>query len=314
MGCGSGGCSTGGCGFKGVSSTGSGASGGCGSGGCSNGNCGADSWDGSYRDVAGIKIGFNARTHYFDSTGFLLLNGDPCIVESDGGEAFGSTVQGTGPSRKFSGVRDMKRVLRRARPEDIEIDGRNLHVRHEAIDYCRDKVKALNLDMKLVSADPSFDERKLTFFFTAEERVDFRELVRDLASRFRRRIEMRQIGARDEAKMVGGYGICGRPLCCSTFLTEFAPISVKMAKRQGLSLNPSKISGLCGRLMCCLRYEDVDNGEGPSPRGEDAKGSGKQRDEKPSSGPDAKGPQPPVASSAPSSSGEGSPPAAASSR
>jgi cell fate regulator YaaT (PSP1 superfamily) len=112
--------------------------------------------------------------------------------------------------------------------------------------------------MKVLEVDPSFDGRKLTCFFTAGERVDFREMVRDLAQRFRRRIEMRQIGARDEARMLGGYGICGRALCCTTFLTEFTPISVKMAKRQGLSLNPSKISGLCGRLMCCLRYEDHD--------------------------------------------------------
>jgi cell fate regulator YaaT (PSP1 superfamily) len=211
-----------------------------------------------------VKLAHHAKTFYFDSTGFLLLGGDHCIVESDQGEAYGTVAQATGPSRKFAGVRGMKKVLRRARPEDEQVQERNAALGREALDDCRSRARALNLDMKLVSVDAAFDERKLTFFFTAEERVDFRELVRDLAQRFRRRIEMRQVGARDEAKILGGYGICGRPLCCSTFLTEFAPISVRMAKRQGLSLNPSKISGLCGRLMCCLRYEDYDVGGRPA--------------------------------------------------
>ena len=249
MACAPGGCSSGGCGFKGVSQSGGGSANVNGSGDHAEGDGGADTREVTYRDVASVRIGFHSRPFYCDSTGFLLLMGDFCVVESDSGEAFAVAVQSTSPSREFSGVTDMSRVLRRARPEDIEVNERNLAVRRESIDYCRARIAELNLEMKLVNVEPTFDERKITFLFTAEERVDFRELVRDLAQRFRRRIEMRQIGARDEAKIVGGQGICGRPLCCSTFLEEFAPISVKMAKRQGLSLNPSKISGLCGRLM-----------------------------------------------------------------
>ena len=263
MGCGSGGCASGGCGFKGGSTLGAGAPAGCGSGGCSSGSNGAGTWDGTYRDVVGIKIGNQARTSYFDSTAFQFMKGDLCVVEGDPGEAFGAVVQPTGPSRRFVGV-PMKKVLRRATAEDLLADQRNQTTRRELLEYCRPRLKELNLEMKLVEVEPTFDGRRITCYFTAEERVDFRELVRDLAQKFRRRIEMRQIGARDEAKILGGYGICGRPLCCSTFLTEFAPISVKMAKRQGLSLNPSKISGLCGRLMCCLRYEDQEPPKGAS--------------------------------------------------
>ncbi len=256
MGCASGGCASGGCSVKGGSA--SSTSGACASGGCAGGSCGSDAWDGAYRDVVGVKIGPHAKTFYLDSTGFDLLRGDPCVVESEEGEAFAVVVQPTGASRKFSAVPGMKRVLRKAARQDLEQNESRERMRLDALGYCRRKAAELELEMKVVEVDPSFDGRRLTCFFTAAERVDFREMVRDLAHRFRRRIEMRQIGARDEAKMLGGYGICGRPLCCTTFLTEFAPISVKMAKRQGLSLNPSKISGLCGRLMCCLRYEDYD--------------------------------------------------------
>ncbi|HXI03564.1 MAG TPA: regulatory iron-sulfur-containing complex subunit RicT [Candidatus Saccharimonadales bacterium] len=266
MGCASGGCASGGC------SSGEGA---CGTGGgCSGGNCGTDSWDGNYRDVAGVKIGKNARTLYVDSTGFELLAGETCVVESDEGESYGRVVQATGASRKFASVAGMHKVLRRPTAGDDEQAEGCEKLRREALAYCRARAEELDLEMKVVEVEPSFDGKKLTCYFTAGERVDFREMVRDLAHRFRRRIEMRQIGARDEARMLGGYGICGRPLCCSTFLTEFAPISVKMAKRQGLSLNPSKISGLCGRLMCCLRYEDYDAPRGSSTgRGEGGHGS-----------------------------------------
>jgi cell fate regulator YaaT (PSP1 superfamily) len=217
-----------------------------------------------------VKIGTHAKTFYLDSTGFDLLSGDPCVVESEDGESFAVVVQPTGASRKFAGLAGMRKVLRRAEAQDLEQNEKRDRLRREALGYCRRKAAELELEMKVVEVDPSFDGRKLTCFFTAGERVDFREMVRDLAHRFRRRIEMRQIGARDEARMMGGYGICGRPLCCTTFLTEFAPISVKMAKRQGLSLNPSKISGLCGRLMCCLRYEDYD---APKPAGSAREGA-----------------------------------------
>lgn len=255
-------CSSGGCGSGGCSVSGGSDGGGCGSGGCSSGSCGTDGWDGTWRDVVGVKIGNHAKTFYLDSTGFELLKDDECVVESEDGESHARVVQGTGPSRKFATVGDMRKVLRRTSDEDQARVAERDRIRKDALDYCREKAASLGLEMKVVEADPSFDGRKLTCFFTAGERVDFREMVRDLAHRFRRRIEMRQIGARDEARMLGGYGICGRPLCCTTFLTEFAPISVKMAKRQGLSLNPSKISGLCGRLMCCLRYEDYDAPKG----------------------------------------------------
>lgn len=264
MGCSSGGCASG-CSIKGLAaanggSAGSGSadSGGCGSTGCASGNCGADTFDGNYRDVVGVKIGNHAKTWYYDSTGFGLLSGDGCVVEGDQGEEYGTVVQPTGASRKFAGQKDMKRVLRRATSDDLDVHRQTGAVRREALEYCRSRIPHLKLEMKIANVEPSFDGKKITFYFTAEERVDFRELVRDIAQHFRRRVEMRQIGARDEAKIIGGYGICGRPLCCTTFLTEFAPISIKMAKRQGLGLNPSKISGQCGRLMCCLRYEDYE--------------------------------------------------------
>ncbi len=221
------------------------------------------------RDVAGLKLGNRAKTFYFDSSGFALRRGDPCVVEWDDGEIFGFVVQPTGTSRRFAAVKEMKKVLRRATPRDREIHERNQELRTEVLSYCTSRVKELRLEMKVVEIEPAFTGRRVTCYFTAEQRIDFRELVRDMAHRFRCRIEMRQIGARDEAKLRGGYGICGRALCCTTFLPEFAPISVKMAKRQGLSLNPSKISGLCGRLMCCLRFEDA---EEPKPAAEEGSG------------------------------------------
>jgi cell fate regulator YaaT (PSP1 superfamily) len=257
MSCGAGGCAIGGCAI-GESRTTS-PENGRGSVACGNGGCGGgEAWDGTYRDVVGLKLGNHAKTFYFDSTGFDLAKGDTCISEADDGEIFGVVVQPTGASQKFTAIPDMKKVLRRARSSDLDVNRRNASLRRDVLEYCKAKVKDLRLEMKVIDVEPAFDGRRLTCYFTAEERVDFRELVRDMAHRYRRRIEMRQIGARDEAKMRGGFGICGRPLCCSTFMTEFAPISVKMAKRQGLSLNPSKISGLCGRLMCCLRFEDRD--------------------------------------------------------
>ena len=263
MGCGGGACilGAGGCGTGGGCGT-SGAS--CGAGGC------GTSSDGPLRDVVGVRFHNTAKTHYHDSTGLQLRKGDEVIVETDHGEESAYVVLPTGPSRRFAGVGTLRRVLRLATPEDLTRDRENRRRETEAFDFCAARVKGRRLEMKLVYAEESFDRRKMTFYFTSEGRIDFRELVKELAQQFRSRIEMRQIGPRDEAKALGGYGVCGRPLCCTTFLKEFSPVSIRMAKRQGLSLNPSKISGRCGRLMCCLKYEDT---------GEDLrrKGSGENR-------------------------------------
>jgi len=273
MGCGSGGCASGGCGLKSSLTGHADAAGGAAdgspvgsAGGCSSGACGnSTAFDGNYRDVVGVQSGAHARTWYIDSTGYQLLIGESCVVVGEHGEEFARVVQGTGPSRKFAGLKGMRRVLRRSTPDGEDNDRRCLSLRREAFLYCRERIAQLNLAMKLADAEPSFDGRRLAFAFTSDDRVDFRELVRDLAQQFRRRVEMRQIGARDEAGLLGGYGICGRPTCCSTFLTDFPPVSIKMAKRQGIGMNPSKISGLCGRLMCCLRYEDYDDPKNPVP-------------------------------------------------
>jgi cell fate regulator YaaT (PSP1 superfamily) len=261
MSCGS--CGSGG--SCGLSSAGGG--GGCGGGCGSSGGRG-----GASRDVVGVKFNNTAKTYYYDSTGFDLLLHEPAIVETEHGDEFARVVLPTGPSRRFAGYSGLRRIVRRATRDDLRINTENLARQKEAFEFCHARVKHRHLEMKLVYVEESFDRRKLTFFFTAEGRVDFRELVKELAQQFRSRIEMRQIGVRDEAKVLGGYGICGRPLCCTTFLKEFAPVSIRMAKRQGLSLNPSKISGQCGRLMCCLKYEDT---------GDDLAGRGHEPDEAP---------------------------------
>lgn len=218
MDCGGGACA--------VSGSAPGGAGCCSSGaGCGQTGSSAGSWDAPGRDVVGLKLGNHARTFYCDSTGFQLDRGDPIIVEAQEGEAYGFVVQPTGFSRKFAGAEGMKRVLRRATPKDEEIHQRTLKLRADVTSYCETRVRELKLEMKVIEVEPAFDARRVTCYFTAEERIDFRELVRDMAHRFRCRIEMRQVGARDEAKMRGGYGICGRPLCCTTFLTEFSPIS-----------------------------------------------------------------------------------------
>ncbi|HKY33632.1 MAG TPA: stage 0 sporulation family protein [Candidatus Polarisedimenticolia bacterium] len=258
MGCDGGACTLG--------AEGCGSGGRCGSGGsCGAGGCGSGDWDGSLKDVAGVKFNNTAKTYYYDSSGFTLKKGDAVVVETEHGDEFARVVLSTGPSRKFAAVAGMRRVLRLATPDDTARNEENQRRETEAFDFCQARVRTRRLEMKLVYAEESFDRRKLTFYFTAEGRVDFRELVKELAQQFRSRIEMRQIGPRDEAKALGGYGICGRPLCCTTFLKEFSPVSIRMAKRQGLSLNPSKISGRCGRLMCCLKYEDTGD-DGPPAR------------------------------------------------
>jgi len=267
MSCGSGACGSG-------ATCGSG--GGCSTGSCGSGGCGSRGTSGrALRDVVGVRFNSTAKTHYCDSTGLDLTRDDPVIVETENGEEFATVVQATGPSRKFAGA-PLKKILRAATPRDVAWNAQNRRREEDAFRFCVGQVRQRRLEMKLVYAEESFDRKKLTFYFTAEGRVDFRDLVKELAGQFRSRIEMRQIGPRDEAKVVGGYGICGRPLCCTTFLKEFSPVSIKMAKRQGLSLNPSKISGRCGRLMCCLKYEDT---------GEDL--SGRQRRPGPPSPPPA---------------------------
>ncbi len=207
-------------------------------------------------DLVGVRFYSTAKVYHFDANGIDLRIGDKCIVHTERGEEIGTVVIGfTKFEIKKPCGRIYKKVLRKATDEDCEIFQRKASREKEAFDYCIDKIRDKKIPMKLVNSELSSDGKKITFYFTADGRVDFRELVKDLAHRFRTRIDMRQIGVRDEARVKGGYGPCGRPLCCTTFLTQFEPISIKMAKNQSLSLNPSKISGLCGRLMCCLRYE-----------------------------------------------------------
>jgi cell fate regulator YaaT (PSP1 superfamily) len=212
---------------------------------------------GSAREVAVVGVKFHnlAKVEHFNSAGFELEIDEPVVVESEDGERLGTVSEATSRVRGGCGVGCMKKVRRRATSQDNEMFRRNEAREGEALLYCKERVQQRGLPMRLVTADQTLDGRKVTFYFTSEGRVDFRELVRDLAQRFHTRIEMRQIGVRDESGVKGGYGPCGRNLCCSSFLKEFAPVSIRMAKEQNLSLNPSKISGMCGRLMCCLRYE-----------------------------------------------------------
>ncbi|MBW2090886.1 MAG: stage 0 sporulation family protein [Deltaproteobacteria bacterium] len=192
---------------------------------------------------------------YFFSTGhFVLHRGDRVIVKTEQGYGLGEVV--TSPTTLNPEIhRDLKKVFRMANKEDLVQHEKNLELEQEAFDFCLERIEAREMEMKLVTTEVLFDGSKIIFYYTADGRVDFRELVKDLVARFRTRIEMRQIGVRHEAKMVGGLGCCGRELCCTTFLGTFDPVSVRMAKEQNLSLNPAKISGLCGRLMCCLSYE-----------------------------------------------------------
>ena len=217
---------------------------------------------GGERALVGVKFHNLGKEEHFLSEGLELEIDEVVIVESEDGEKYGTVSEATSRLRGNCGSEGMRRVRRRATPQDRELFERNALREKEALAACRERVAERNLPMKLVAADQSLDGRKVTFYFTSEGRVDFRELVKDMAQRFHTRIEMRQIGVRDEAGVKGGYGPCGRNLCCSSFLKEFAPVSIRMAKDQNLSLNPSKISGMCGRLMCCLRYEHTPR-EGP---------------------------------------------------
>jgi len=195
------------------------------------------------------------KAEEFNAEDLPISAGDPIVVETDRGLAFGKVLTGPQEKERRFILRPLRKVIRKATSEDLDQLEKNLHLEKEAFRFCAEKIKAKALTMKLVKTEILLDRTKALFYFTAEKRVDFRELVRDLAAEFKMRIEMRQIGVRDEAKMTCGMGTCGRQLCCASFLTRFDLVSVKMAKEQNLALNPSKISGVCGRLMCCLAYE-----------------------------------------------------------
>lgn len=206
-------------------------------------------------EVILVKFKEDGRGYSFDPHGQTYQVGDPVIVETANGNSFGFVSRANHEVEEESLVSPLKQVLRKATERDRTRLEENKKKEAEALIVCEQKVQECGLDMKLVEAEYAFDGTKITFFFTADGRVDFRELVKVLASHFHTRIELRQIGVRDEARMLGGIGICGQPYCCKRFLEDFQPVSIKMAKEQGLSLNPTKISGSCGRLMCCLKYE-----------------------------------------------------------
>jgi cell fate regulator YaaT (PSP1 superfamily) len=206
-------------------------------------------------EVIGIRFKSVGKVYYFDPNHIKFIIGDRVIVETARGIECGEVVM---PNREVSDesiIKPLKSVIRTATAEDLAKVEDNLRKEKEAFRICLKKITEHELNMKLIDVEYTFDNNKVLFYFTADGRVDFRELVKDLASVFRTRIELRQIGVRDEAKMLGGLGVCGKPFCCSTFLGDFQPVSIKMAKEQNLSLNPTKISGTCGRLMCCLKYE-----------------------------------------------------------
>ena len=212
-------------------------------------------WRTTMAEIIGVRFKSAGKIYYFDPDGCQLEKGSRVIVETSRGVECGEVAV---PNRQVEDKRitkPLKKLVRVATQEDLERAAENRAREKQAFQLCEEKIAKHKLNMKLVDVEFTFDNNKILFYFTADGRVDFRDLVKDLAAVFRTRIELRQIGVRDEAKMMGGLGICGRPFCCSTFLGEFQPVSIKMAKEQGLSLNPTKISGTCGRLMCCLKYE-----------------------------------------------------------
>ena len=206
-------------------------------------------------EVVGVRFKEVGKVYYFDPDGVSLKKGDRVIVETARGIECGEVAMDNRIVDDEEIVHPLKMIIREATAEDLKTVEENKKKEKEAFDICLKKIENHGLEMHLVDVEYTFDNSKILFYFTADGRVDFRELVKDLASVFRTRIELRQIGVRDESKMLGGLGMCGRPFCCGTFLGEFQPVSIKMAKEQGLSLNPVKISGTCGRLMCCLKYE-----------------------------------------------------------
>ena len=206
--------------------------------------------------VIGVRFRNAGKIYYFDPVNLEAKAGDHVIVETARGIEYGYVVLGAREVEDEKVVQPLKSVIRMATNEDDEVEKKNHEKEKEAFKICKEKIKKHGLLMKLIDAEYTFDNNKVLFYFTADGRIDFRELVKDLASVFKTRIELRQVGVRDETKIVGGVGICGRTLCCHSYLSEFIPVSIKMAKEQNLSLNPTKISGVCGRLMCCLKNEE----------------------------------------------------------
>lgn len=206
--------------------------------------------------VAGVRFKKAGKIYYFDPAGLPVESGTNVIVETARGMEFGTVITGIKDVPESEIIPPLKKIIRIANENDIIQHQENINKKQKALMLCQEKVNKHNLEMKLIDVEYTFDNSKIIFYFTADGRVDFRELVKDLAAIFKMRIELRQIGVRDEAKMVGGIGNCGKGLCCHTWLPEFEPVSIKMAKVQNLSLNPTKISGICGRLMCCLKYEN----------------------------------------------------------
>ena len=206
-------------------------------------------------EIIGVRFKSGGKQYYFDPQGVQVTPGQGVIIETSRGLEYGECAQGNTMVEDEEVVQPLRPMVRIATERDLEIVVKNHEKEKRAFTICQEKIAAHGLEMKLVEVEYNFEGNKILFFFTAEGRVDFRALVKDLAGVFHARIELRQIGVRDEAKMLGGLGICGRPLCCASFLDEFQPVSIKMAKTQNLSLNPTKISGTCGRLMCCLKYE-----------------------------------------------------------
>ena len=207
-------------------------------------------------NIIGVRFRNAGKIYYFDPLDFDIERGDHVIVETARGIEYGAVMTGPRQIEEDKVVQPLKPVIRIATPEDDDIEMKNKEKEKEAYKICLEKIAKHNLEMKLIDAEYTFDNNKVLFYFTADGRIDFRELVKDLAAVFKTRIELRQIGVRDETKIMGGIGICGRCLCCHSYLSEFAPVSIKMAKEQNLSLNPAKISGVCGRLMCCLKNEE----------------------------------------------------------
>ena len=205
--------------------------------------------------VVGVRFRQVGKIYFFAPGKYSVETGQHIIVETARGVEYGQVVLGEREVEDTAVIQPLKAIIRIATPEDDERELKNREKEKEAFKICLEKIAKHNLDMKLIKAEYTFDNNKVLFYFTADGRIDFRELVKDLAAVFKTRIELRQIGVRDETKIKGGIGICGRSLCCNTFLSEFVPVSIKMAKEQNLSLNPTKISGVCGRLMCCLKNE-----------------------------------------------------------
>jgi cell fate regulator YaaT (PSP1 superfamily) len=208
------------------------------------------------KKIIGVRFRTAGKIYFFDPKDYDVKRGDHVIVETARGVEYGTVVGAPREVPDEEVVQPLKEVIRIATPKDDEQEAKNKDKEKEAFKICLEKIANRGLEMKLIDAEDTFDNNKVLFYFTADGRVDFRELVKDLASVFRTRIELRQIGVRDETKIRGGIGICGRPLCCHTHLSDFIPVSIKMAKEQSLSLNPTKISGVCGRLMCCLKHEE----------------------------------------------------------